>query len=307
MLALGLALFCVAAILGLLAYRTRNAWTPQQMAATLPVQDAVVLYVDLGTMRQNGLLNLIAGSKAVEEAEYRKFVDDSGFDYKTDLERVAISFQSTGRYVVAVGKFDWNRIKAFALRSGAECVNAICEVKSASFTDRSVSFYPMHNGAIALASATGSGGVYLISPVQLERNTDQVNSWGASAPVWIRVPSSIWKDPNALPTGARIFGTALAPAANTIFTIEAKSPTQISLRLNAICATPADAEKIRKELDDATQLLRKLLTREGMTPRPADLANLLMRGTFTLQGNRVYGEWPLDMALLHSVFEGEVR
>ena len=51
-----------------------------------------MVYIDTGLLRQSGLLELVAGSKAVEEPDYRKFVDQTGFDYRRDLDAVAAAF-----------------------------------------------------------------------------------------------------------------------------------------------------------------------------------------------------------------------
>lgn len=309
-LALGLATLCAGSVLALLAYRNFRTWTPRDMAAALPVDDAVVAYVDVKVLRQTGILGAIAGSKTVEEAEYREFVNQSGFDYRTDLDRLAISFQGKSRYAVALGRFDWSRIKDYAVRSGAKCINGVCEMASAEFSDRTLSFYPMHGSSMALASAQGSGAVYRVGPAgESARDTSsEIASWPMDAPVWIRVPASLWRDPSSLPTGARIFGTALAPAVNTMFTVQAGADQRTyALQLEATCATTADAAKIHRELEQATELLSKMLVRDGLTPKPSDLAGLLISGKFQLEGSRVKGTWPLDLGLLHSIFEGDVR
>lgn len=278
------------------------------MAAALPVDDAIVAYLDLQAMRQTGLLGAITGSKAVEEAEYRDFVDRTGFDYKTDLDQLAISFQGNSRYAVAVGRFNWNRIKEYALRNGAKCFNGVCELKSSEFTDRTLSFYPMHASSMALASASGSGGVYNVGTAAGRRPQPELAAWPTGAPVWIRVPAAAWRDSASLPTGARIFGSALAPAVNTFFTVRPSvSDRTLSLQLEAVCATTADCTKIHGDLEQATSLLKRMLTRDGLTPKPSDLASLLINGTFQLEGVRVRGAWPLDTGLIHSIFDGDVN
>ena len=55
----------------------------------LPPDQAVHAYVDVNLLRSAGLLDLLAGSKAAEEPDYRRFIDQTGFDYRTDLDAVA--------------------------------------------------------------------------------------------------------------------------------------------------------------------------------------------------------------------------
>ena len=52
----------------------------------LPADRATLVYIDTDALRKSGLLDLLAGSKAAEEADYRKFVEQTGFDYRTDLD-----------------------------------------------------------------------------------------------------------------------------------------------------------------------------------------------------------------------------
>ncbi len=306
-LALCLATVCVCSVLALFAYRSLRGWNARQMTAALPLDDAVVVYLDIGAIRDSGLLGTITGSKAVEEAEYRNFVEESGFDYKADLDRIVISFQNQARYGVALGRFDWNRIKTYATRTGGQCRNGVCEVRSSEFVERSLSFYPMHGSAMALSSSPGSGGVYSVGPTRAKGNEATLAGWPMQSPVWIRVPAAVWRDAASLPTGARIFGSALEPAVNTFFIVQSSTDRKLSLELEAVCATTADAAKIHKHLEDATNLLRSMLARDKLTPKSSDLAALLIGGAFRLEGTRVRGGWPLDMALVHSIFEGEVR
>lgn len=278
------------------------------MAASLPVQDSIVLFLDLRALRQYGLLEVLAGSKAVEDDDYRKFIAESGFDYRTDLDRIALSLQGKSRHAVAVGRFDWGKIRNYAMHSGGTCKNAFCEVKSGNdFSESTLSFYPMHSSALAISSSP-PGGAYGIGTPQQERNLKVVEAWPVgSAAIWIRVPGSSWKDPSAIPTGSRIFATALAPANDTFFSIVPAAGNRMALKLTAVCNNGSDSEKIRRDLEEATSLLKKLLDRERQSPGPADLATLLINGTFRTEGSTVHGEWPLEMELVRAIAGGGVR
>lgn len=308
-LAAALSAFCVLALAAIFFYRSRGAaWTSRQMAASLPIDNAIILFVDVAAFRASGLMTLIAGTKAVEEAEYKRFVEESGFDYRGDLDRIAISFQGNSRFAVATGQFDWTRIKNYALRSGAECVNGICEIKGREVRVNTMSFYPLSGKAMAVSSLQGSGGVYVIGKDSEAKNAGAVAAWEVDAPVWIRVPDSVWKDTGSLPAGAKIFASTLAGASNSVFSIQpVASSGSLELRLSAQCPNADAAGRIHKDLADATALLVKMLAREGLTPKPGDLAGLLAKGEFKLDGSRVRGTWPLDRALLLSIFDGEVN
>jgi hypothetical protein len=302
----GLTALCAAAIWGLMTYRNRNEWDSAKMARSLPHDNAIIAYANVSAIRSSGLLQTIFGSKSVEELDYRRFVDESGFDYKSDLDRVAISFQRNSRYAIAVGRFDWPKIKNYALRSGAECVNAVCEVKGKAL-ENSTSFYPLHGSALALASTPNPGGAYTIAHPDFPFSPDDRTS--ATAPVWVSVPGRVFRDQSILPTGAKIFGSALGAAEHALFTIEPDSNgKQYKLGMRVTCSNEQDARNILKQLEEATSLLRKMIERDNLKPKPSDLAALLVNGKFALESPlKLTGEWPLELALVHSIAEGNVE
>jgi len=114
---------------------------PGQQAVTkpgildeLPVGAPVIAYLNLAELRkwQQAPLTTLLGidsSSPQEDQEYRKFVRETGFDYSRDLDRVAISLwpASLGvqagstpvqnrAFAIAEGRFDEEKIKAYALR-----------------------------------------------------------------------------------------------------------------------------------------------------------------------------------------------
>ena len=77
-------------ILGVLGYlRWRTVATPRAMLACLPRSGAVSVYLDVGSLRRAGIMDLVTGSKATEDLEYQKFVEGTGFDYRRDLDALA--------------------------------------------------------------------------------------------------------------------------------------------------------------------------------------------------------------------------
>jgi hypothetical protein len=51
-------------------------------------------------------------------------------------------------------------------------------------------------------------------------------------------------------------------------------------------------------------VLRKLISRTGGQPNPADLSGVLTQGSFRREGRRVIGRWPIERALLESLAGG---
>ena len=65
------------------------------LASYMPERDAATLYIDVAALRSSGILDKLVGSTVGEEAEYKTFVQQTGFDYKRDLDRLMAN--SAGR------------------------------------------------------------------------------------------------------------------------------------------------------------------------------------------------------------------
>src|SRR5262249_59121792 len=109
---LGVAVLCTGAVGGVIWYRSR----PLSIAAMykrLSPQDNMVLYLDVNALRQSGLLERLVGKKDVEDAEYRRFVEKIGFDYREDLNDAMIGFGRRAKYMLIRGRFDWPKLRHY--------------------------------------------------------------------------------------------------------------------------------------------------------------------------------------------------
>lgn len=101
-----------------------SAPTPS-LLALLPPEAPYVVYADVAALRNSAFLSsLIAMAPApAEDPEYTKFVGATGFDYSRDFDRVAIAvIPASPRpmvWTIAEGRFDRQKISAYALRTGA--------------------------------------------------------------------------------------------------------------------------------------------------------------------------------------------
>src|ERR1700736_5320296 len=86
------AIVLAAASTALYLYLSRGPRTPAELASYLPDKNATLLYIDIDAMRRSGILNMLAGSKMAEDLEYKTFVDQTGFDYRHDLDAIAATF-----------------------------------------------------------------------------------------------------------------------------------------------------------------------------------------------------------------------
>lgn len=289
-----LVLLC-AGVIGVVEWRfASRAFDSSALVECLPPDQAVHVYIDTAALRQGGILDLLAGSKAAEDSDYKQFVDQTGFDYRSDLDAVAAAFVHGDTYFVARGRFNWRKLTAYADSSGGFCRNSVCQMP-ASTRGRHISFYPIRNNILALAVAADDRAVSMIGPSQW-RNPPQL----PPEPVWISAPSFVFSDVKNLPEGTHAFLSPLAEAQKTTFAI-GPDGNHLRIRAEILCNSPEAAAALAQQLTASTDLLRKMLEREHMTPNPRDLSAVLIGGKFAAQNNRVSGTWEMDRGLLESL------
>jgi hypothetical protein len=92
------------------------------------------------------------------DADYAQFVKDSGFDYERDLGRMAVAVEKRGQdsalFAILDGKFDQQKISAYALKDGAAVKTGAREIFSVplSGTTKKISFAFLKNDRIALTN-----------------------------------------------------------------------------------------------------------------------------------------------------------
>ncbi len=292
----GIAALLVAAGLALYFFTARGSTSPADLVAYLPPAKAPLLYVNVDGLRRAGVLELLAGSGIAEEEEYKRFVADSGFDYRKDLDAALVSFQDSAKLFVLVGRFDWKALSAYAEKQGGACQNGLCRMPG-SRADRNISFYSLRRNVLALAVDPDNWAASLIAP----RKVAELPNFPAE-PIWLTLPASaIRKD--GLPPGTRSFASALEGAENLTFALGADA-ADYALNLRVECRKPEEAGALAAQLRGATEMLRSLIAREKQTPNPADLSGILTSGQFRQDGLRVYGRWPLKRAFLENIAGG---
>jgi len=127
---IGLAVVLV--FLSAVAFFAVRKWTghigsPREEALTLmPTDPSAVLFVDFGELRHAPFVaQLYAWApKPQADVDYAQFVKETGFDYERDIDRVAIAVEKRGQdsavFAVVDGKFDRQKISAFAKRTGLQ-------------------------------------------------------------------------------------------------------------------------------------------------------------------------------------------
>jgi hypothetical protein len=293
-----LAALLIAICIGVIAFmyltRSRGLDDPREMLACLPRTGATVLYVDVNALRRSGILDLIAGSKAAEEIEYREFVAGTGFDYRRDLNSVAAAIAGDNVWFVLRGRFDWRKLKKYVNTHGGSCNYAFCRVESSP--NRFVSFYALRANVMALATSRSDSAAYDIGSRPGVAQTIEI----PPRPVWISVPAAALSGAEKLPPGAKSFVSPLASAEKVVFSM-GPADGRLELSVDVTCASPSAASDLLVQLESATNRLRKLLEREKQKPNPADLSGVLVSGVFRREDRHVLGAWPVARAFIESI------
>ncbi len=284
---------------GIYWWTAARTLTNQQLIQSLPQARATHVFIDVDGLRRAGVLDLIAGSKSTEDADYKTFVEQTGLDYRTDLDAVAAAFSEGNTYFALRGHFVWKKLAAYAQAHGGRCEGSLCSMP-ATRSGYFISFVPMRPKVLAMAVSSDEHGVNMVGP-QDWRKAPKL----PAEPIWISVPSYALSDAN-LGAGTHAFMEPLSQAQDVTFAVGA-APKGFQLRLEAVCATPEIAELMTRRLSASTDLLRKMLDREHMKANPSDLSGVLTAGTFSQQNERVLGNWPIERGFIESLANGKVQ
>jgi hypothetical protein len=156
------AVLAIAAI-ALYAYERSNGSgsSPRnELLAQMPADASAVLYVDLDALRQSPFLAELYkwAPQPTADADYAQFLQSTGFNYESDLNRVSIALLKHGQestlFAVAEGRFDRKKIAAYASQSGTRESRGGKEIFSVPVAGgtRRVTFTFLRNDRIALTN-----------------------------------------------------------------------------------------------------------------------------------------------------------
>jgi hypothetical protein len=293
-------LICGAAAGVVLWRRASQPFNALGLLAALPVDRATLLYIDADALRHSGILDLLAGSKAAEEPDYRKFVEQTGFDYRTDVDAVAAAFVDGDTYLTVRGRFQWKLLFSYARSQGGECGDTFCTMPASAQNHR-ISFYPLHTNVLALAVSAQPSGAHMIGANQW-KNPPAL----PPEPVWISAPAPVFSKPDLFPAGTRAFLSPLAGTRSVTFAMGPQGD-RLQLRLEVACASPQAAAEMVQQFSSATGLLKKMIERDHLTPNPRDLSGVLVAGSFQQQDARVIGTWPVERGFIAAVASGRIQ
>jgi hypothetical protein len=295
LLVLTVLLACGLMVLGAFWYRS-NPITAAAMLKRLPSRDSVVLFVDMTQLRRLGVIDeLFDNSKVGTDPEYQSFIQKIDFDFRKDLDTAMLAMAPTGKYLLARGRFDWPAFSGYVTAQGGHCNNAVCNLVGSS-PERRISFFPLQKGLMALAVSPEEGAVDRLNSVDQRADPELPN-----APIWLMIPPAVLQSGKDLPPGTRLFADKMGRAQlATIWLAGTKG--HFSARMEVRCASIADAVTMASELTGVTRLALRWIESEKQIPNPADLSGFLTSGTFHNEGTKVIGDWPIQQALIETLF-----
>ncbi|MEZ5356652.1 MAG: hypothetical protein R2762_28785 [Bryobacteraceae bacterium] len=290
---------CAAGLLLVETARQRRDLSVRGMLLRLPWQEeGVQVFVDTQTLRRAGLLEMLAGSRASEELDYRRFVEAVQFDYREDLDVICGVLAGARSNFILKGRLSWADIRAYAERHGAQCRAGYCGLEGRS-PDRFLSFYPISEDVLSIGidediwAAAGTR----------KQHAEPAGFWIPPQPFWVAVPGKVLADPGELPPGISAFVSQVKGAKRMTLAIGAAGDSY-EAEMRARFDTDADAAASRENLERSTGMLRSFLNRENQTPGPDDLSRLLVSGVFEQKGTEVIGRWPITRGFLEKLSAG---
>jgi hypothetical protein len=279
-------------------HRTHGVTLPSDLLALLPAANASVVYIDVDAMRRSGILNLVAGSKTVEEADYQQFVNETKFDYRQDLDAIAAAFKDGKVYFALRGRFHWKNLKDYAARQGGSCHGDFCVV-AGSQPNRRISFHPLKHDVMAMAISPDDFAAYQVASQSVKLALAPPNQ-----PVWALIPAGVLGKMDSLPAAAKAYVPALQGAEQIILSIGADPASQLQLGVQVSCKDATAASALLAQFEGTTNALRQVLSKDHRKPDPADFSGVLVAGTFHRTDRQVYGAWPIPKAFVDAIAGG---
>jgi hypothetical protein len=270
--------------------------TPAAMLKRLPSRDSVILFVDMAQLRRLNVVDaLFDNSKVGTDPEYQSFIQKIDFDFRNDLDTAMLALAPDGKYMLLRGRFDWPALSSYVNNQGGHCNNAVCNLVGTT-QERRISFFPLQKGLMALAVATTEDAADRMNSVDQRPDPELPN-----APIWLMIPSAVLRSGKDLPVGTKMFADKMDRAQSATIWL-AGTKDHFSARMGVRCASVSDAVAMASDLTAVTNLVRRVIESENKIPNPADLSGFLTSGVFHNEGSKVIGEWPIQQALIETLF-----
>ena len=184
----GIGLLAVLLVVSVSAFFGYREWSVpygsarEEALALMPSDASAILFVDFSELRQAAFIaQLYAWApKPQTDADYAQFVKETGFDYERHVDRIAIAIlkhgQDSALFAIVNGKFDRQRISAYALKDGTSAKVGGREIFSVPLngTAKKISFAFLKNDRIAVTNDED-----LTALFNAKKPSDDVSEWRA--------------------------------------------------------------------------------------------------------------------------------
>jgi hypothetical protein len=160
----------------------RNGAAREEALALMPTDASAILFADFDELRQAPFVaRLYAWApKPQADSDYAQFLKETGFDFERDLERITIAVEKRGQdstlFAILDGKFDRQKISAYALKNGSAVKTSGREIffVPVSGTAKKISLTFLRNDRIAL---TGDSNLALL--LDAKKRAEDAADWRA--------------------------------------------------------------------------------------------------------------------------------
>jgi hypothetical protein len=169
-----------AVVFGYRKWSVQNGSAREEALALMPTDAIAILFADFDELRQAPFVaKLYAWApKPQADADYAQFLKETGFDFERDLERITIAVEKHGQdsnlFAILDGKFDRQKISAYALQDGSAVKTGGHEIFSVpvSGTTKKISLTFLRNDRIAV---TGDANLALF--VDAKKRAEDTADW----------------------------------------------------------------------------------------------------------------------------------
>ena len=278
----------------------------------LPPGAPAVLFINFAVLRASPLAAQLTAMAppASEDRDYATFVNETGFDYAKDLDRVAAVMwpgpPATSTLAVAEGRFDHDKIIRYALHSGTMTRQQGADVYEVSRTNpaKKISFTFLAPNRIALSDGRDLGEIlHQGHGSQTDPAMQDRIRRAAGADFFLVARVDNLPEELSLATGNLDQFNRLLRSIQGIALVGRIEGERLNLSADADCDSVKDAFELATVLDGLRFLggaaLANPKTPQGMRPEEAALLDILLRaGKMSREGPRVRLRLELTPAML---------
>jgi hypothetical protein len=252
--------------------------------------------VDVRLLRRAGLLDAFSPGRLGEDPEYQRFIRETHFDYRRDLDTLGGSLEGDDAGFLLRGRFDRHQLWKYAAGRGGTCSGEWCRMPAVT-PGRTVSIALPQPDLLAL----------VVGPKPSDPSARFLNAGArypspSADPVWVDLSRQVLKHPAELPLPLQILAVSLQSASPVVLSLTgAGDPNAYLLRMDAQFPNRAAADSARRQLELETRSLTLALARQNHPSDPKDFTGLLASGTFEVSDRHTLGHWLVRPELLHAL------